>query len=118
MNSKDFCESLIKTILEQSNSDYRSIIEGSQNDADIKDQFWRDFILFYKSLDKEGKEMLFRVFNQVQIDTISHLLGIIDGTTNLIDVEEDVDFAIKCNNSDFDKDLQETFLSILEDTKK
>ena len=65
-------------------------------------------IQLYRSLNHDQREKLFGVINLAIVNTLSHILGIIDGTSI---IREPVDFELLANGTNIAGDLQDLFLA-------
>lgn len=64
-------------------------------------------------MDKEQKEILFKIIEQTMIDTISNMLGIIDGSSTLIDCP--IKPKLLLDSKDTAGELQDYFLEFIEE---
>lgn len=54
-----------------------------------------------------------RILKQVIIDTVSHIFGVLDGSSTLS--EGDFDINVEINDINTEGELQDTFLAFVED---
>lgn len=111
MKPETFVKEIIEVIIQDNIEIYKDIFETT-NLSDVTDEYWKQAIPFYKSLTDEKKQVLFKIIRQVQVDTLSNVLSILDGKTFLENQEEDLELKYKgvlLNN-----DLQDIFLEIEE----
>ncbi|WP_238457939.1 hypothetical protein [Alkalihalobacterium alkalinitrilicum] len=81
--NEEFVKSLYKSIVKENMELSKKLFETTTVNK-ITDDYWRETFEFYNSLDKEHKEILFKIIEQTMIDTISNMLGVIDGSSTLI----------------------------------
>jgi hypothetical protein len=77
------------------------------------DEYWRQAISLYNSLAEENKAVLLRIIEQTIIDTISNMLGIIDGSSTLKNCSLEPKLFLDSN--DTEGELQEYFLAYIEE---
>lgn len=95
MDAKKFVEALRKNAIEDDNRIYQSQLDTLSNP---KDPIWRDAISIYRALDKNNKIVFLQFLRLIQINTLSHVLGVLDGSTTL--VENGENFILKTQESD------------------
>lgn len=73
--------------------------------------------LFYSELSDKNKEILFKIIEQVEVDAVSNILGVLDGVVSI--GEEDIEFkvTINDNNEPINGDLQDLFLEYDEENR-
>ena len=79
----------------------------------LVDEYWGKVLNFYEDLSEERKEILMSIIKQTIIDTISNVLGIIDGSSTLNDC--DLEPKLLLDNKDTENELQDTFLAYIEE---
>ncbi len=115
MKPEDFVKKIRQSVLDENVAIYRDLFDSTEVDK-ASDEYWKKALRFYGSLDKSGQEILFKIMRQVSVDTISNLLGVLDGVSSL----EDTDVQLKLIvNNDMQEvlsgDLQDIFLEMEED---
>jgi hypothetical protein len=110
--NEEFVKALYKSIIEENIELSKDLFETT-NLTTVTDDYWREALGFYKSLDKEQKEILFKIIEQTMIDTISNMLGIIDGSSTLIDCE--IEPKLLLDSKDTEGELQDCFLEFIEE---
>lgn len=114
MTPEHFVAAIRDSILERNLAEYKKLL-GSP-DSEVEDEYWRKTCRLYKSLDATRKGDLVSVMRQVMVDTVSSMLGILDGTTYF--QRDSKGFTLKYG-SDAEKlngDLQDFFLAAEEDS--
>jgi hypothetical protein len=109
--NEEFVKSLYKSIIEENIELYKRLFETTKS-TNVTDEYWRDTLGFYNSLDKEHKEILFKIIEQTMIDTVSNMLGIIDGSSTLID--STIEPKLLLDSKDTEGELQDCFLEFIE----
>ena len=103
---------LFKANIVQSNLEvYRKLFKETSR-SDATDKYWQIALEFFHELSPNQREVLFKIIKQTQIDTLAHILGIIDGT---VLTEGETDLSLMTNNERVSGDLQDLFLSLFEE---
>lgn len=110
-----FIKSIYKSIVEENRSLYKSLFNNTDIDK-ANDEYWKKSLKLYNSLSEENKEILITIIQQTMIDTISNMLGIIDGSSTLSGC--DAEPKLYLNDSDTDGELQDLFLEYVEETEE
>lgn len=112
-----FVKAIYRTIIEGNLASYKEMYEERLDHAKLSkseiDVYWKKQDEFYNKLNSEQKEVLMLMMKQTMIDTISHVFGIIDGSSGLVDAE--VEPTLLLDSIDSEGDLQDLFLAYIED---
>lgn len=112
-----FVKAIYRTIIEGNLASYKEMYEERLDHAKLGkseiDVYWKKQDEFYNKLNSEQKEVLMLMMKQTMIDTISHVFGIIDGSSGLVDAE--VEPTLLLDSIDSEGDLQDLFLAYIED---
>lgn len=114
MNTQIFVEKINKYIIDENDKIYRELFTNTKIE-NVKDEYWKQAQLLFNSLSEENKEVFFKIIHQIMVDTISTLLGTIDGVIDL--GYDDFDFSLKEKDNVLSGDLQDYFLSLIEEKK-
>ena len=79
-----FVKSLYESIVKENLQLYKNLYETT-NVTPKTDDYWKKAIGFYDSLTDENKDILMKIIEQTMMDTISNMLGVIDGCSTLKD---------------------------------
>jgi hypothetical protein len=108
MTPQQMTSSLLKYIVNENCEIYRDLFNNT-NITSASDPYWQKAISFYNELDINQKESLFSIIRQTTVDTVSSVLGIIDGSTYLEGAEGE--FTLLSNNREkLNGELQNFFL--------
>jgi hypothetical protein len=107
MNSFDFIRSLRYIILDHEASSYQDSLDT--DDLEITDPVWKGISPIYKSMSYEQKTAFLKFIRLVRVNTLSEVLGILDGSSYLSD--ERVTFTLKAGDEVINGDLQDIFLA-------
>ncbi len=69
------------------------------------DEYWIKALTFFKNLKNEDKEVFFSIIRQIEVDTVSCLLNLID----------DEDFKLTHNKTKINGELNDIFLELEEE---
>ena len=106
-----FVKSLYESIVKENLQLYKDLYETT-NVTSKTDDYWKKVIGFYDSLTDENKVILMKVIEQTMIDTISNMLGVIDGSSTLKD--SSLQPKLLLNSDDTGGELQDSFLEFIE----
>ena len=111
MEAKEFVTKLKERVIDNDFKIYEELIESKSR---IKDPTWQGIIEIYNSINKKEQLALLNFLRLVQVNTLSHVLGILDGTVNLSN--RNLNFILKTSRNDnaINGDLQDIFLEMEE----
>lgn len=93
------------------NEIYRNLLDST---SIASDHVWQGILPIYKELNKELQDSFLQFLRLIQVNTLSNLLGILDGSTFLS--SENEKFILRTEGSDttINGDLQDIFLGLEE----
>lgn len=109
---ENFVKNLNGSIIEENLEIYKNLYETTEV-SDKTNEYWRQAIGLYNSLSGEQREILFIIIEQTMTDTISNVLGIIDGSSTLKGCT--VEPKLLLDTIDTDGNLQDCFLTYIEE---
>lgn len=111
MEAIKFVTVVRERVIEDDNQVYQELLE---NTLEAKDPIWGNILPIYKSLTKEQRLAFLQFLRLIQVNTLSHVFGILDGSTDLSDSDES--FVLKTEQSEdvINGDLQDIFLEMEE----
>ena len=107
-----FVKSLYDSIVKENLKLYKNLYETT-NVTPKTDEYWKKAISFYDSLTDENKDILIKIIEQTMIDTISNMLGVIDGGSTLKDCSFEPKLLL--DSIDTEGELQDSFLEFIEE---
>lgn len=110
MSKDEFVDVLIKNILSENIDLYKSVYNHMER-SEITEPHWQESVKMFDSLTEQNKSIFFKIINQVQIDTISNVLGVLDGISY---TPQDGEFILTHNSEKINEDIQSLFLSKFE----
>lgn len=114
MNEK-FAKSLYESIVKENLDLYKEDFEDTEIDS-YTEEYWIKALEFYSSLTDTHKDILMKIIEQTMVDTISNVLGIIDG--HVTQADDSIEPKLYLNSKDTDGELQDSFLEYVEDLEK
>ena len=112
---ENFIRSLYETIVQAGIEEYKVLLDNT-NIEDATDKYWISALQLYSNLAEDKKENLLRVIELIMIDTISSVLGIIDGSSTLSGC--DVEPKLYLDSIATDSELQDLFLAYIEEIEE
>ncbi|WP_131848504.1 transposase [Baia soyae] len=110
-------ESLYKQLINASCEFYKDeFINGSERK--IIDPYWKEALKMFANLSAEDKVTLFKIIKQIQVDSISEILGILDGIVCVDNEFMEFKVIIDKDDEPINGSLQELFLSYDEEQRK
>ncbi|MBU3179470.1 hypothetical protein KPL47_24685 [Clostridium estertheticum] len=110
-----FIKSIYQTIVEENREIYRQLFNETIVDKRTT-EYWKQALSLYNNLSNENEEVMINIIEQTMIDTISNMLGIIDGSSTLKNCN--IEPKLLLDNNDTDGELQDLFLEYVEDRGK
>ena len=108
MTPRDFATGLMRVAVDENVRIYRELFESIQL-REATDPYWQRALPLFSSLSEDEREVFFEVVRQVAVDTISHVLGILDGSSTF--EGKDDEFTLTYGHDQrLDGDLQDLFL--------
>lgn len=112
MKSEDLIKILNRDVIKGNLELYQNLLDTT-NEA--TDPVWKGILPMYINFSKEEKETFLKFLKIVEINTLSHVLGILDGTTYAEGIENDFILTTENDNKKINEDLQDLFLELIEE---
>jgi hypothetical protein len=112
MKSVEFVEAIRQRVIESDYAVYQNLL-GSADEA--KDPIWKNILPVYKGLAKEQQESFLNFLRLIQVNAVSHILGILDGSTYLNENKESFILKTESDEGVINGNLQDIFLEMEED---
>lgn len=114
MNQQTFAEGLYKNIISGNLNVYQDLFNNTKVEQ-ATDFYWKKALKLYLNLSPEDKTVFFKILKQVEIDTVSNVLGVLDGSTSLEGIDGELVLMSEDGNKKINGELQDLFLEIAED---
>ncbi len=111
MNEK-FVKDVYKSVIEDGKNIYKDLYENTKITKKTVD-YWKNALELYRSFDDKQKNVFMNIVTHTMIDTVSSVLGILDGSSTL--PTDNFDFEVKINGISTKNELQDTFLGFVEE---
>ncbi|RAZ73476.1 transposase [Planococcus halotolerans] len=108
-----FAKSLYDLIVRENLEDYKNLYKTAVVDAKT-DPYYKDALNLYNSLPEDKRKILLKIIEQTMVDTISSILGIIDGSIP-VNEKDSVEPKLFLNSMDTEGELQDLFLEHVEE---
>ncbi|MCS6594492.1 transposase [Bacillus cereus] len=116
MNKQDIIKHLHQSVIRENLTAYRELFLNT-NINEVTDPYWKEALKFYTELSNENKDVLFKIIEQIEVDTLSTVLGVIDEGVMIEDKEVEFELTINDNNDPVNGDLQDLFLEYDEENR-
>jgi hypothetical protein len=78
MSPENFVSEIRAAVVEQNSAIYKDLFESTSVES-ASDPYWKRALALYASLSDSDRKVLFEIMRQATVDTISNVLGILDG---------------------------------------
>jgi hypothetical protein len=110
---QEFSACLRREVIDQNVKVYDRLLTAPP--ADVRDDRWRAVAAAYTTMNKEQQTAVRTLVRRVMIDTVSTLLGILDGSSLLDRHREDFRLTYGKDRTTLNGDLQDYFLADVEE---
>ena len=110
--NKQFVTDILENVVEENLKIYKDLYD-SYEITDKTVDYWRNSIQLYQSFDENQKKIFYRILEQTMIDSISNVLGVLDGNSNLSGKQYEISVVI--NGVNTNSELQDSFLECIEE---
>lgn len=109
-----FASSIYINVIKENMAVYKEIFMTTPRE-EVTDEHWKGSLSLFDALSESQKEILFSIIKQTAIDTVSNILGILDGSTPMQEFEDDLTLLYGTKAEKINDDLQSLFLEKAED---
>jgi hypothetical protein len=109
MTPEEFISCIRHEVLEDSLTMYREHLDRSLSGTEKV--YWPRMAEFYRSLSDEQRQQFLEAIRQVMVDTLSNVMGILDGSTLLEQHRDFFHLTYGNERQELNGDLQDLFLS-------
>jgi hypothetical protein len=117
MTPQQFVSNIRSEVLEQNWATYQSVLSEESLSGSVS-QYWPQMAKFSLSLNQEQRKQFEMAIRQVMVDTISNILGILDGTSILEHYRGDFNLTYNDDKKQLNGDLQTFFLAAEQEKKQ
>lgn len=112
--NEDFIKSVYKTIVQENKKIYIDLLNNTNKD-EVSDEYWKQSSKLYNELSQDRKDVFISIIEQIIVDTVSNMFGIIDGSSTLHGCNAEPKLLLDGN--DTEGELQDLFLEYVEDVE-
>lgn len=113
MTPAEFVLEVRTSIVDENVAIYRALLDGNPA-KEASDPYWKSLQQLYARLPVTDRETFFAVMRQVSVDTVSNVLGVIDGSIRLHGQGEDLELRETKSLNNLSGTLQDIFLEMEE----
>jgi len=117
MNVEEFASCLKRAVVDENMGAYKEIFLASMS-GDVTDEYWQRAVALFRSLPSEQHAVFFDILRQVCVDTVSNVLGIIDGSVSVDGLHGDFSLQHSDEDVSMSGDLQDAFLAVEERSRR
>lgn len=112
MEAKELIKVLNNEVIEGNLELYKNLLDTT---TEAQDPVWKGILPMYINFSKEEKDVFLKFLRIVEINTLSHVLGILDGSTYANGIDEEFLLTSENNDEKINEDLQDLFLELIEE---
>lgn len=112
---KELVTAIYNSILIENIEIYKNLLETTKIGPKTS-EYWIDTLGLYEKLSEKDKLVLLKIIEQIVTDTISNMLGAIDGSSTLVEFESEIELSV--DKQCIQGKLQDLFLELIEKSKK
>ncbi|HEY5564551.1 MAG TPA: transposase [Rhodothermia bacterium] len=107
MTPQKFVDGVLKSVIRENLKLYRGIFADP---GEVTDEYWMRALDLFRSLSRAHQKTLLDIMKQVEVDTVSNLFGILDGSSQISGKLEDFDLIHKGSGVRLNGELQDLLL--------
>ena len=108
---EQFVKAVYATVVQDALSDYKNMYEEEVSISDT--ELYSKAIHMYQQMDPEQQKLMMHIIEVVMVDTVSHIFGVIDGSSPLND--SDMEATLLLDDVDSEGELQDSFIGYLQE---
>ncbi|WP_284463992.1 hypothetical protein [Chryseobacterium sp.] len=112
MRPEEFVKILNRETIDGNLELYKDLLDTK---TEAQDPVWKGILSIYINLSKEEKDTFLKFVKIVEVNTLSHVLGILDGSTYAEGIDDGFILTAENNNEKINEDLQSLFLELIEE---
>lgn len=114
MLAEDFVNMLRVEVIDDNLKFYRRIYHDTDV-TKVTDPYYSEALSFFKTLSVKQQDLLFEIIRVSSVDTISMVLGVLDGSTTVRNFHADFGLFYDKQTEPLNGDLQDIFLELEEE---
>lgn len=108
---EQFVKAVYATVVQDALSNYKNMYEEEVSISDT--ELYSQAIHMYQQMDPEQQKLMMHIIEVVMVDTVSHIFGVIDGSSPLND--SDMEATLLLDDVDSEGELQDSFIGYLQE---
>lgn len=110
--TRQFAKALYETVVTESVQSYQEMFNKMEMHPDM-DDYSSQVVTLFRSLSKDDQKIFMKIIEQTIIDDVSHVCGIIDGTSTLTNCK--IEPTLLLDSKETDEFVQDMFLAHIEE---
>lgn len=107
---ENFVTQVRSAIIADNMAIYKSLFTSTAV-SEATDPYWKRALTLFGTLNEADRAVLFEVIRQTMVDTVSNVLGVLDGSSTLGTSRENFVLTTKTDVTKLNGDLQDLFLA-------
>lgn len=108
---EQFVKAVYATVVQDALSNYKNMYEEEVSISDT--ELYSQAIHMYQQMNPEQQKLMMHIIEVVMVDTVSHIFGVIDGSSPLND--SDMEATLLLDDVDSEGELQDSFIGYLQE---
>ena len=113
MEAIEFVKSIREQVVDSDYSYYQTTLKNTDPNV-ATDPTWKEALILFNALTEDQKVSFLKFSRMVQVNAVSHIFGILDGSSYLDTNNETFVLKTESNDEPINGDLQDLFLEIEE----
>lgn len=109
--TEQFAKAVYATVVQDGLHGYKEMYEETVGSSDT--DLYSQAIRMYQQMDAEQQKLMMHLIEVVMVDTVSHVFGLIDGSSTLND--SDIEATLLLDDVDSEGELQDSFIGYLQE---
>ena len=107
MNPNELIDFLRNNVIEKNLELYKMLLDTTK---EATDETWKGILPIYNSLNEVQKSNFIKFLGLVEVNTLSHVLGILDGVSSTKDLKDELILISNSTEEKINGELQDIFL--------
>lgn len=109
--TEQFVKAVYETVVQEGLHTYKEMYEEEVSPSDT--DLYSHAIHMYQQMNPEQQKLMMHIIEVVMVETVSHVFGLIDGSSGLID--SDIEATLLLDDVDTEGELQDSFIGYLQE---
>lgn len=112
MQATELVKGIRDVVIDMTHAEYRNILDKFPENATVRN--WIGIEKVYRGFDNEQKDAFWSFVRMIQVNTVSHILGTLDGSSIIVDNQEIFELKTGTGTELLNGYLQDMFLEMEE----